>query len=103
MQYIYEKCGNRVTKNTYATGNTSEPVRQWTYTVHGECVPAQQFAKEDLLFISKSISTLRRRSEQLQSPVYCHEYIAEEMHDTLCLLDEFIKKALKKGGVDEEG
>lgn len=100
---IYHKCSNRIIKNTYTCGNASEPAKQWTYTVHGKCVPSQWITKEDLRFISKSISTLRRRSEQLQSPVYCHEYIAEEMHDTLCLLDEFVKKILSEGGISEEG
>lgn len=87
---IYHKCSNRIIKNTYTCGNASEPAKQW-------------ITKEDLRFISKSISTLRRRSEQLQSPVYRHEYIAEEMHDTLCLLDEFVKKILSEGGISEEG
>ena len=99
----YHKCSNRIAKNIYTSGNASEPVKQWTYTVYSECVPAQLIKKEDLRFINKSISTLRRRSEQLQSPVYCHEYIAEEMHDTLCLLDEFVKKILSEGGISEEG
>lgn len=54
----------RIFKNTLTNSNSSEP-KQWTYTIHGECVPVQSI-ENNIKEENNMFKTLQRMEEMLK-------------------------------------